>query len=608
MTDAAKAIPAPKAAGGVARTLGIVRADLVAGLTVAALSLPQSMAYALVAGVDPRFGLYTAIVFTAVAAIFGSSRHLINGPTGAVSLVVFSALAIFDPQAQLDSFEAMFLLAIMIGAIQILIAVTRLGDLTRYISESVVTGFIIGAATLTIIGQVANALGIKAQGTGHQHVLERLYLTLTQDAPWNWKAVTVSVGAVILAIASRKLVRRYRLPQLDMLFVFIFGAGAAYLAGWSTAAPGAKPAIALIEAIPSSLPSLHVPEVKASWAIDLSASAAAIAILGLLEALAIAKAIAHKSGQKLDYNRQILAEGIGNLAGGFFRCMPGAGSLSRTAINYQAGAATRFSGLVTAGFVAITVLAFAPLASYVPKALLSGLLMVAAARLFDFERLRYILRGSRYDAALLVATAFAAIAINIEFAILIGAAISIAWYVTRASRLKAAELVVTPERVVRARVATDPPAQGVLIYDFEGELFFGAAPDLERFLEQATHDADRQGIRYIVLRLKRVRNPDVVGLEVLDIFLKDAQERGLTVLLAGVRPDLLAALERIGIADRLPADRIFLEESEDFSATLKAIRRAYALAAIDVRSDPARRGLRGDWEDLSSAKLAYYLV
>jgi SulP family sulfate permease len=563
------------------------------------------MAYALLAGVDPRFGLYTAIVFTAVAAIFGSSRHLINGPTGAVSLVVFSALAIFDPEAKLDSYEAMFLLAIMIGAVQIAIAVTKLGDLTRYISESVVTGFIIGAATLTIIGQVANALGVKAQGTGHQHVLHRLYLTLTQNAPFNLKAVAISGGAIILAVLSRQLVRRLKLPQLDMLFVFVALTLAAYFVGWSTATPGGKTAISLIETVPSSLPGLHIPEVKLEWALDLSSSAAAIAVLGLLEALAIAKAIAHKSGQRLDYNRQILAEGLGNLVGGFFRCMPGAGSLSRTAINYQAGAVTRFSGLFTAAFVAVTVLVLAPLASYVPKALLAGLLIVAAARLFDVKRLRYILRGSRYDAVLLMATAFSAIAINIEFAILIGAAVSIAWYVTRASKLKFAELIVTPERVARARISSDPESQGVLIYDFEGELFFGAAPDFERYLEKAAEKAKSRGIKFIVLRLKRVRNPDVVALEVLDVFLQDARRNGLTVLLAGVRPALLAALTQIGIIERHSPDFIFSEEEVDYSATLNAIRRAYALAAIEARS----AGTAADFEPLGAAtKLAYYLV
>lgn len=183
--------------------------------------------------------------------------------------------------------------------------------------------------------------------------------------------------------------------------------------------------------------------------------------------------------------------------------MPGAGSLSRTAINYQARAATRFSGLITAAFVAVTVLVFAPLASYVPKALLAGLLMVAAARLFDLERLRYILRGSFYDGVLLISTAFSAVAIDIEFAILIGSAISIAWYVTRASKLKDAELVVTPERVVRTRIPSDPESEGVLIYDFEGELFFGAAPDFEHFLESAAEEAVRRNIKYIVFCLVR---------------------------------------------------------------------------------------------------------
>ena len=201
------------------------RADFLAGVTVAAISLPQSIAYALLAGVDPRFGLYAAIIFTAVAGILGSSRHLVNGPTGAVSLVVFSALAFIDPEARLDAYEAMFLLAVLIGIIQIAIAVLKLGDLTRYISESVVTGFIVGAASLTIIGQIANALGVKAQGTGHQHVLYRLWLTLTQDAAINPKALAISVGAIVLALLSRRVVRYFKLPQLDMFFVLISTTG-----------------------------------------------------------------------------------------------------------------------------------------------------------------------------------------------------------------------------------------------------------------------------------------------------------------------------------------------------------------------------------------------
>jgi len=579
MTPAAL-VPAPSARAWLeARSFATLRKDLIAGATVAAISLPQSMAYALIAGVDPRFGLYTAIVFTAVAGVFGSSRHLVNGPTGAVSLVVFSALAFMDPDAKLDAYEAMFLLAVMVGVVQIVIAVTRLGDVTRYISESVVTGFIAGAAFLTIIGQVASALGVKAQGTGHQHVLQRLYLTLTQPGPFNYKAILISGGAILFAIYGRKLMRRLGLPQIEMLLAVILLSGAAYLLGWSQSAPGVKSAIPLIEAIPAALPSFHIPTPKPEWLLDLSSSAVSIGILGLLEALAIAKAIAHKSRQQLDYNRQCLAEGLGNLVGGFFRCMPGAGSLSRTAINYQAGAQSRFSGVLTAAIVAVVVLLLGPLAAYIPKAVLAGLLIVAAARLIDLERIRYTATASRADAILLLTTALAAVFIEVEFAILIGSAVSVVWYTLRTARLKVQELVVAPEQVVRARIASDPPGGDVLIYDFEGELFFGAAPDLEKHLQAAADEAKKRHVRYIVLRLKRVRRPDAVALEVLDVFLKEAHQEGLTVLLAGIRPDLHAALQRMGIAKRHGEELIFAEEEKDYSATLTAVRKAYEFAA-----------------------------
>jgi SulP family sulfate permease len=537
-----------------------------------------------------------------VAGVLGSSRHLVNGPTGAVSLVVFSALAFIDPEARVDAYEALFLLGVLIGTVQILIAVLKLGDLTRYISESVVTGFIVGAAFLTMIGQVANALGIKALCTGHQHVLWRLWLTLTQNAPPNAKAVAISTGSIVLALLARRLVRRYKLPQLDMFAVLVLVSAAAWAAGWSEHAAGVKPAVALIEAVPASLPRFHVPEIKWHWFADMSGSVVAIAVLGVLEALAIAKAIAHKSGQQLDYNRQILAEGVGNLVGGFFRAMPGAGSLSRTAINYQAGAQTRFSGVFAAVIVALVVLALGPLTAYIPKAALAGLLMVAAARLIDPQRLRYIVRGSRYDAVLLAATALAAVFIDIEFAILIGVGLSVAFYVPRAGKLKATELVVSAERVVRERLPSDPPSDGVLIVDLEGELFFGAAPDVARHLDAAAARAQAQGATQLVVRVKRVRNPDVVALEELDKFVRAAPQHGLTVRLAGVRPELLAALRRTGIADFLSAELIFPEEDDQYSATLKAIRHAYA---THVAQQPANR-----LADPSAAPGggAYYLV
>src|SRR6202046_3065263 len=175
-----------------------LRRDLIAGLTFSAISLPQGMAYALLAGIDPQYGLFSAIVVTAVASIFGSSSHLINGPTSAISLVVFSALAIFDPDQKVEAAEGMFLLGAMVGSIQILIAVFRLGDLTRYISESVILGFMSAAALLLAIGQIGNALGVRDKGTGAQHVLYRLWLTLAHGDPLNTRAIVIANATVVL--------------------------------------------------------------------------------------------------------------------------------------------------------------------------------------------------------------------------------------------------------------------------------------------------------------------------------------------------------------------------------------------------------------------------
>jgi sulfate permease, SulP family len=554
------------------------RSDLQAGLTVAAISLPQSIAYALIAGVDPRFGLFTAIVFTAVASIFGSSSHLINGPTGAVSLVVFSTLSFFDPEARLDAYEGMFLLAAMIGVVQILISVLKLGDLTRYISESVITGFMAGAATLTMVGQIGNALGLKSQGTGHQHVFHRLWLTLAQDAPLNLRAMAISGGAIVLALLARRLVRRYQLPQLDMFLVLLAVAIPAYLLGWTQPGANGKSAVSLIEEVPAALPGLHVPVIQWEWVGRLASGAFAIGLLGLLETLAIAKAISYKTRQPLDFNRQCLAEGIGNLVGGFFRCMPGAGSLSRSAINHQAGAVSRMSGIFTAAIVALLVLVFAPLTRYIPKAALAGLLIVAAARLIELHRVRYIVRASTYDAVLMGATALATLVVGVEFSILLGVLVSALLFIPRASKLKIRELVVTDERVVRERVASDGPARSVAIFDLEGELFFGAAPDLERHMHRALAGARALGIWHVVLRVKRVRDPDAVCFERLEHVLRDAEAQGIRVLLAGIRPDLLRGMERLGWSEWLPRERWFLEEETEFSATLNAVRKAYELA------------------------------
>ncbi len=578
---------------GVAYSADELRRDLLAAMTVAAISLPQAMAYALLSGVDPRYGLYSAIVVTAVASVFGSSSHLINGPTSAISLVVFAALAVFDPDQRVEAAEGMFLLGVMIGTIQIAIGAFRLGDLTRYISESVILGFMSAAAALLALGQIGTALGLRERGTGAQHLVHRLWLSLA-GGPVNLRAVGITAATLLLALLARYCVNRFRLPRMDMLAVLVVVSSAAYLAGWTVPTASGDLAVAVAGRVPAELPTWHVPVVRLAWFEQFAPDALAIAFLGLLEALAIAKSIALHTGQSLDFNRQCLAEGIANLAGGFFRCLPGSGSLSRSAINFQSGGATRAVGVMTAAVVALAVLALAPLARFVPKATLAALLLLTAARLIEPQRLLYTMRASRQDAAVLLITIVSALALGLDVAILVGVALSMCLYVSRASRLKCVELTVDRDGIVKERMGGIPlgdarPGEFIL-YDLEGELFFGAAPHLGRCLDGILRRIQTEQQKYVVLRLKRVRHPDAACLERLEQFLKACARLDVTVLLAGVQPDLLAAARRLAFFSWYPEERVYPQGRDQDSATLAAIRHVYReLSRTTSATDSERR-------------------
>jgi SulP family sulfate permease len=283
----------------------------------------------------------------------------------------------------------------------------------------------------------------------------------------------------------------------------------------------------------------------------------------------------------LNFNRQCLAEGLANLTGAFFRCLPGSGSLSRSAINFQAGGATRFSGIITAATVTLAVLALAPLARFVPKPALAALLLLTATRLIDAKRVRYVFRASRQDACVLAITVISALALGLDSAILVGVGLSILLFVPRAARLKVAELVVDADEVVRERRSDDRSPRGFILYDLEGEFFFGAATELDRCLRTIRTRALREGCDVVILRLKRVRNPDVVCLERLEHFLRDCGHDGTVVLLAGVRSDLLSAFGRLHLADWFPRERLFTQSADEDSATLAAIRAARCHLAPD---------------------------
>jgi sulfate permease, SulP family len=552
----------------------LLAVDTTAGLTVAALAVPQAMAYAQVAGLPPQYGLYTAIVMTAVGALFDSSKQLINGPTNAISIAILSALVGFSEG---DRIGAAFLLAFLVGAVQFGITLLRLGDLNRYISHAVIVGFTFGAAVLIVLDQMKNLLGLPAVGAGDENFLKRFWETISHISHANGPTVMVGLGTIVLALSLRAVNRRLGIRLPDLLLSIICMAAAVW--AWGLDRRG----VSIVGSIPAHLPGFALPRIQWSHVRVLAGSSLAIALLGLLEALAMAKAIAFQTGQKLDINQQCLSEGLANLTGSMFHCFPGSGSLTRSTVNQQAGGQTQWSGVICAVAVALTVVLFGPYAYYIPKAALAGILMLSAARLVDRRQLAHHLRATRADAWIVVVTAVSAVAVSVEFCILIGVFMSFVLYVPKAARVYMTELVLAPERVIRERVPSDMHCGRIRIYSLEGEFFFGSSPELEDHLDSIAETV-KEGIRVVVLRLKRARNPDAACLNVLDRFIDRMREAQVSVLLCGVRPDFMKVIDSSGLVRKLGNDHVFVfqETGKIWSSTLEAVRFAYQLIGDDL--------------------------
>ncbi len=555
---------------------GDARADLVAGLSVATVAVPQAMAYALVAGVAPEYGLYTAIVMTAIGAFFDSSRQLINGPTNAISIAVLSATALIAADEKLN---AIIVLALMIGVIQTCVALFRLGDVTRYISHSVIVGFTAGASLLLVFDQMKNLLGKKSVGDMHDHFLLRFWNSMNQGGDIHINTVSVGLASIALVLLLRWAKRRVGWVLFPELLFTVVAMSAAnfflHLDG-----------VTVVGTIPAKLPSFNVPNANWSLMRELAPSALAIGTLGLLEAISMAKSIAATTRQKLDLNQQCLSEGLANLGGGFFQCMPGSGSLTRSAINTQAGAVTQWSGIVSAAAVALIVVLFGPYAQFIPKSCLAAILIMTAIRMVDPKALRYHMRASRFDMLIVLITAFSAVAISVEFCVMIGVFLSFMLAVPRAGRMLLTEFTVTRDRVVAERVADDVRCSRLLIFGLEGEMFFGSVTKLEEHFAWIDRKLEG-GAKVLVLRLKRVRSPDAVCMRLLNDFVERVNARGVRVIVCGVRDELYRAMQRTEF--NMEAVELFREQKVRFSSTLMAVKRAYEVLGDDVCEHCPRR-------------------
>jgi len=545
------------------------RRDFFAGITVAAVAVPQAIAYAKIFGMPAEMGLYTAIVMTTVGAMLDSSRQLINGPTNAISIAMLSALASIDGDERRRS--AAILMALLVGLIQTAISLGRFGDLSRFISKAVIVGFTLGASILLLMDQLKNLLGLQVATDPHDHFLVRFWKTISASDGIHTPTLCVALATLAIALAIRWINRRFSVWLPEFLIALVAVSIGLY---WIDPSGGSN--VKLTENIPRKLPWFSLPVWDWTMVRELSGSALAIAFLGVLEAMAMAKSIAAKTGEKLDMNQQCLSEGLANTVGSFFNCFPGSGSLTRTYINHSSGAATQWSGVISAAGVAATILLFAPFASYIPRPALAAILVLTAFRMTEVAALKYIVKATRFDAWILAITALSAILVSVEFCILIGVALSFALYIPKAAKISLTELAVTTDRVIREVQPNDPRCSLVRIYNLEGELFFGSSPDFENLIESIQQQVEPSW-KVIILRLKRARNPDSVCMQILEQFIRRMNAQGVTVMLSGVDQEILKVLANVGILELIGASNVFREESEIWASTIQALKAAYDL-------------------------------
>lgn len=554
--------------------------DLLAGLTVSVVDLPQSMAFALIAGVNPIYGIYTAIVQALFGGLFTSSAFLANGPTNTQSLLVAAIVTRLADRGSAYYLTLVIALTFIKGIIQLAFAAARMGNLVRYVSDSVMIGFTAGAGVLIIVGQIPNFLGLHVTHGGDQlpamiGSVQRIWPLLGQINPY---AAGVGVGCLIALVVLRRISRF--IPEA--LIAVAASAALVWAGGWYRAA--GVTVVGQIGDFPSglaSLPHFALPHVTLSMIQALMGGAVALALLGMLESVSIAKSIAIRSGDRIDANQEFFGQGISNLIAGFFVCMPGSASFTRTALQYDAGARTRLCSVVTALCNAGMIVALAAAAWYIPLAALAAILFVVAATLVDHKRIRRIIHSSPSDAVVCIFTFILVLTVPLTYAIYIGIFLNIALYLRRAGQLHVAEMVQSQagpfvERPVRMREGVRP----VVFLQIEGDLFFAVADELRDQLTRVIAN----GGRVVVLRLKRTHWIDFTVLNALEQIAKQLRKHDGHLLLCGVKPELNQRLRRFGLVRLLGEDHVFESGYGVFSSAKQALHKARELAGDSAGS------------------------
>lgn len=530
-----------------------LRADLMAGLTGAVIVLPQGVAFAMIAGLPPVYGLYSAMVPAIVAALFGSSHHLISGPTTAISIVVFATVSQFAEPGSPEYIQLALTLTFLAGAYQFGLGLGRMGALVNFVSHSVVVGFTAGAALLIATSQLKHFFGVEIpSGESFLHTWLHLIRAFENINPY-----AALIAGTSLLIGIIMMIYRPRWPGL--LFSMIVGSLLAVFIGAESRE------IDLVGELPRSLPPLSLPDFSLGAIKKLGSGALAVAMLGLVEAVSIARSVALKSGQHIDGNQEFIGQGLANITGSFFSSYASSGSFTRSGINYTAGARTPLSGIFAAIALAAILLLIAPLAAYLPIPAMAGILLIVAWRLIDFHHIRNIIQVSRSETLILATTFFATLFVELEFAIYVGVMLSLIVYLMRTARPRITSLVpdtAFASRKMRAASSSEECPQ-LKIAQIDGSLFFGAVDHVQRNFRAFAEQNPQQ--KHLLIIGTGINFIDIAGAEMLlqESARRRKREGGLYVV--KIKDEVCKILKRGDYLARFGGENVFTSKDDAIS-------------------------------------------
>ncbi|MGB5079543.1 MAG: SulP family inorganic anion transporter [Burkholderiales bacterium] len=544
-----------------------LRADALAGLVGAVVVLPQGVAFATLAGLPPEYGLYCAMVPAIVAALFGSSLHAMSGPTNAVSLVVFAALSPLAVPGTPHYIELALTLAFMSGIIMIALGALKLGSLFKFMSSTVVVGFTAAIGVLIFASQLGNFLGIRTPpATGFTGLMLGTLAHIGEAREWVFVVAAVTVAA---GIASRRTFPKF--PAM-LTATLIGGVFAFLLDRWLGPE---RSGLRFLGALPRGLPPFSVPDLSPGTLKELLGAAIAVSLVALTQTISITHSVALKSGQRLDNNQEFIGQGLGNIAAALFSGFPTSASVNRCGVNYDAGARTPLSAVFAAVLLVVLLLGVAPLAAYLPMAVVAGLLFMVAWRLIDLARIRAILAASRSESVVLAVTFFATLLLDLELAVLVGVAASLALYLNRTSHPIMRSLVPDPRHSQRKMTEVEDnllECPQLKILRIEGSIYFGAAGHVERHFDTLREHSPGQ--KHLLLMSKSINFVDLAGADLLVAEARRRRGAGGGLYFYSLREPVEELFERSGSMAEIGRENIFAGKREAIAGAFTRLDRS----------------------------------